>query len=72
MFRRIGSILAIAALSLMAAVVPAQAQTLTNGQQLLLCNACKANPACNVPRLAGGQTRGTMPSSTAPAAKCWP
>lgn len=31
----------------------AQAQTLTAGQQLLLCNACKATPVCNNARLAG-------------------
>lgn len=44
-------ILILAALAL--AAFTAQAQNLSNAQQLALCNACKAAAACNVPRLAG-------------------
>lgn len=78
MFRRIGSILAIAALSLMAAVVPAQAQTqegkaLTNGQLATACTACKGAPACNTPRINGsvGDVMAWLNGARTPEVLAW-
>jgi len=68
MIRRIASIIALCLLAF-----GAQSQTLTNGQQLLLCNACKANPACNVPRLAGetGNVLAWYNAPRSPTALAW-
>ncbi len=64
-------IILLAALSL--AAFTAQAQILSSAQQLALCNACKANPACNVPRLAGetGNVLAWYNAARSPTALAW-
>lgn len=73
MFRRIGSIRALAALSLAAFVAPASAQNLTNGQLATTCTACKGAPACNTPRIAGdtGQVMAWLNGARTPATPAW-